>query len=282
LFGRFRETTDEIARLQSKLPERLSLSESRKTKSSGRLREGRYSSKRIRRLYRQRTKRRDHAQNALVRDLVERLYDEGVATVYVGDLTDVLETHWSVRVNEKTHNFWAFKKFIHRLSCVCEVYGISLEAESEAWTSQTCPECGDHEETVRHGDTLTCPCGFRGTRRPHGVRDVPSRKQRYGSQADGTARAIRVGRPRLVGEITHPTKVPKKCAQTRKLPPWIGSRPPTEESSRFSAGRMSSTANSSQSVEMTHALAPSSAFSDETAYSMFEKWVRIFSAATES
>jgi len=50
-----------------------------------------------------------------VRDLVERLYDEGVATVYVGDLTDVLEAHWSVRVNEKTHNFWAFKKFIHRL-----------------------------------------------------------------------------------------------------------------------------------------------------------------------
>ncbi|WP_058826910.1 RNA-guided endonuclease TnpB family protein [Haloferax sp. Q22] len=144
LFGRFRETTDEIARLQSKL------------------REGRYSSKRIRRLYRQRTKRRDHAQNALVRDLVERLYDEGVATVYVGDLTDVLKTHWSARVNEKTHNFWAFKKFIHRLACVCEEYGISLEAESEAWTSQTCPECGDHEETVRHGDTLTCPCGFEG------------------------------------------------------------------------------------------------------------------------
>jgi len=87
LFGRFRETTDEIARLQSKL------------------REGRYPSNRIRRLYRQRTKRRDHAQNALVRDLAERLYDEGVATVYVGDLTDVLEAHWSVRVNEKTHNF---------------------------------------------------------------------------------------------------------------------------------------------------------------------------------
>ena len=144
MFGRFRETTDEIARLQSKL------------------REGRYSSNRIRRLYRQRTKRRDHAQNALVRDLIERLYDEGVATVYVGDLTDVLDTHWSVRVNEKTHNFWAFKKFIHRLACVCEEYGIRLEAESEAWTSQTCPECGDHKETVRHEDTLTCPCGFEG------------------------------------------------------------------------------------------------------------------------
>ncbi len=123
---------------------------------------GRYRSRRIRRLYRQRTKRRAHAQNALVRNLVERLYDEGVATVYVGDLTDVLETHWSVSENEKTHNFWALKEFINRLACVCEEYGISLEAESDAWTSQTRPGCGDHEGTVRHEDTLTCPCGFEG------------------------------------------------------------------------------------------------------------------------
>jgi len=39
-------------------------------------------------------RRRDHAQDALVRDLMERLYAEGVATVYVGDLTDVLSMHW--------------------------------------------------------------------------------------------------------------------------------------------------------------------------------------------
>jgi len=161
------------------------------------------------------------------------------------------------------------------------VYGISLEAESEAWTSQTCPECGDHEETVRHGDTLTCPCGFEG----HA--DLTASETFLRENSDTEVRPM--ARPvRFEWDDhdwsgkSHPTKVPKKCAQTRKLPPWIGSRTPTEESSRFSAGRMSSTANSSQSVEMTHALAPSSAFSDETAYSMFEKWVRIFSAATES
>ncbi|GAB3026024.1 hypothetical protein GCM10025298_12590 [Natronobiforma cellulositropha] len=74
LFERFRETTQRIAELQSKL------------------REGRYSSKQIDSLYRRRTRRRDHAQDALCRDLIERLYDEGVSTVYVGDLTDVLET----------------------------------------------------------------------------------------------------------------------------------------------------------------------------------------------
>jgi putative transposase len=144
LFQRFRETTREIARLQSKLED------------------GRYSSERIRRLYRKRTRRRDHAQEALCRDLIERLYDEGVDTVYIGGLTDVLETHWSVETNAKTHNFWAFKKFTERLACTAEEYGISVEVRSEAWTSQECPQCGSTDRTTRHRDTLTCPCGFEG------------------------------------------------------------------------------------------------------------------------
>ena len=144
LFQRFRETTREIARLQSKLPE------------------SRYSSKRIRRLYRKRTRRRDHAQEALCRDLLERLYGEGVDTVYIGGLTDVLETHWSVETNAKTHNFWAFKQFTERLACTAVEYGISVKVRSEAWTSQECPQCGSTDGTTRHQDTLTCPCGFEG------------------------------------------------------------------------------------------------------------------------
>jgi putative transposase len=144
LFQRFRETTREIARLQSKLPE------------------GRYSSERIRRLYRKRTRRRDHAQEALCRDMLDRLYTEGVDTVYIGGLTDVLDTHWSVETNAKTHNFWAFKKFTERLACTAEEYGISVEVRSEAWTSQECPRCGSTDRTTRHQDTLTCPCGFQG------------------------------------------------------------------------------------------------------------------------
>ncbi|QZX98997.1 RNA-guided endonuclease InsQ/TnpB family protein [Halobaculum rubrum] len=144
LFERFRETTQEIARLQSLLEER------------------RHSSHRIRRLYDRRTKRRDHAQDALARDLIERLYDEGVSTVYVGALTDVLDTHWSVETNAKTHNFWAFRAFVNRLACTAEEYGMSVEVRSEAWTSQECPNCGSTADTTRHRDTLTCPCGFEG------------------------------------------------------------------------------------------------------------------------
>jgi putative transposase len=144
LFARFRETTEEIARLQSKLRER------------------RYSSRRIRRLYRKRTRRRDHAQDALVRDLLERLYDEGVATVYVGDLTDVLSEHWCAEVNAKTHQFWAFRSFIDRLATTAEEYGIRVEVRSEANTTAECPACSEQKNTERTGDLFRCSCGYEG------------------------------------------------------------------------------------------------------------------------
>jgi putative transposase len=74
----------------------------------------------------------------------------------------VLETHWSVRANAKTHNFWAFRVFTNRLACTAEEYGNTVEVRSEAWTSQECPNCGSTTDTMRHQDTLTCLCGFEG------------------------------------------------------------------------------------------------------------------------
>jgi putative transposase len=65
-------------------------------------------------------------------------------------------------VNEKTHNFWTFRRFINRLKSVCDEYGITVEEDSEAWTSRDCPECGEHDETIRHEDTFACSCGFEG------------------------------------------------------------------------------------------------------------------------
>ena len=145
LFERFRGMTEEIAHYQSQLDDQ------------------RRTSTRIDRLYRQRTERRNHAQDALVRDLVERLYEDGVCRVYVGDLEAVLETHWQCVVNEKTHNFWAFSRFTDRLECVCEEYGIEVVERSESWTTQECPECGEREETHRNGDVFRCgSCGFEG------------------------------------------------------------------------------------------------------------------------
>jgi putative transposase len=113
-------------------------------------------------LYCQRTRRCDHAQAALCRDLIKRLYDEGIATVYIGGLTDVLDTYWSVEANAKTYNFRAFKQFTDRLATTAEEYGISVAVRSEALTSQECSQCGSTDRTHRHEDLLLCQCGFEG------------------------------------------------------------------------------------------------------------------------
>ncbi|MFB6075030.1 MAG: RNA-guided endonuclease InsQ/TnpB family protein [Haloarculaceae archaeon] len=122
-----------------------------------------YSSRRIRSLYQGRTDRRDHLQDALVRDLAEWLVDVGVTSVIAGDLSDVLKAHWSTRVNEKNHLFWAHGRFRRRLREVLEgEYGIEVVEVSEAGSSSTCPRCGG-ERVDRHGDLLTCRgCGFEG------------------------------------------------------------------------------------------------------------------------
>ena len=144
LFQQFRETTHEIAEYQEQLAD------------------GRYSSNRIRSLYRGRTRRRDHAMNALVRDLMQRLHEAGVSTVFVGDLTGILETHWSVKANAKTHNFWAFRRFVDRLGDTAAEFGITVAAKPETDTTRECPVCGEKEATERYGDYFRCPCGHEG------------------------------------------------------------------------------------------------------------------------
>jgi putative transposase len=100
--------------------------------------------------------------NALLRDLVGRLHDDGVETIYHGDLTGVLGEYWSVEANLKARTFWAHRQCLDQLANVGEEYGIEVVSISEAWTSQTCPECGERERTRRHRETLTCPYGFEG------------------------------------------------------------------------------------------------------------------------
>jgi putative transposase len=100
--------------------------------------------------------------NALLRDLIERHHGDGVETINHGDLTGVLGEYWSVEANLKARTFWAHRRCLDQLANVCEEYGIEVASLSEAWNSQTCPECREREQTHRHRETLRCPCGFKG------------------------------------------------------------------------------------------------------------------------
>lgn len=143
-FERFRSLSERIATLQSKLPE------------------GVYSSRQIRRTYALRENRRDHHLEATVRLVAEWLHDAGVEHVVVGDLTNVLDTHWSARVNEKTHAFWNHGTLTERIGDTFEEVRLEWSEESEAGSSSTCPSCC-LEHVERDGDAFDClECGFRG------------------------------------------------------------------------------------------------------------------------
>jgi len=182
--------------------------------------DGQQSSTRIQRPYRKRSRRRDHALKALLRDLVEatprrrhrnhlpRQSHRHSRRILVG------------RGELKARTFWAHRQCLDQLANVCEEYGIDVAATSEAWTSQTCPECGEREQTRRHRETLTCPCGFEGTPTRRRVPDATRTGDEHCGQADGTARAVPVGRPPVVLRLGRTRWLPTNSAQTRKVPPW--------------------------------------------------------------
>ena len=136
-FKQFQHYSERIADLQAELPE------------------DRYSSHRIRRLYDERGRKRDHSRNAAVKHATEWLLDRNVDTVYVGDLSGVLSTHWSSTVNEKTHAFWSHGQLTDRLALTLGDVGITVEEMSEADSSSECPQCGS-ENVHRDSDAFRC------------------------------------------------------------------------------------------------------------------------------
>jgi len=109
----------------------------------------------IRRIYDEQSRRRDHSRDAAVKHAAKWLLERNVDTVYVGDLTDVLETHWSAEVNEKTHSFWSHRQLVERVTVTFGDVGITVTDVSEYDTSSECPVCSS--ETIRRdGDLFRC------------------------------------------------------------------------------------------------------------------------------
>jgi hypothetical protein len=72
------------------------------------------------------------------------------------------------------------------------------------------------------------PVVWKVQRQAPGIMDAPTvtHPTTRGYQADGTAPCDSSGTT-TTGRGNHTlTKVPKKCARTRKLPPWVSSRTP--------------------------------------------------------
>jgi len=141
-FDRFQNQSDRIATLQSQLPA------------------DQWTSTQIKRLSENRSRKRDHSRNAAVKHAAEWLLARNVDTVYIGDLTNVLERHWSTSVNEKTHAFWSHRQLLDRIELTFGDVGITVDEVSEADSSSECPAC-ESETITRDGDSFRCDnCGL--------------------------------------------------------------------------------------------------------------------------
>jgi predicted RNA-binding Zn-ribbon protein involved in translation (DUF1610 family) len=132
----------------------------------------------------------------------------------------------------KTDNFWAFREFTKRLACTATEYGISVEIQSEAWTTQECPQCGSTDRTTRHQDTLTCSCGFK----EHAdltASETFLRRHQNSERSDWRTSHDVSPQRQTAGRGNHTLTVPTNSAQTR-VPSTVtgmlvpGNRRPTE------------------------------------------------------
>ena len=84
--------------------------------------------------------------------------ESGLATIAIGDLTGIRENiNYGRRANQKLHQ-WAFGKVTELITYKAKAVGIKVELIDEAYTSQTCPNCGNPKKPTNRN--YTCPCGF--------------------------------------------------------------------------------------------------------------------------
>ena len=134
---------------------------------------GRRTTKRIRALFRRRTLRFRQHVNTAVRRAIERMWQEGVSKIVVGDLKDIrANVNGGRKSNAMVHNFWSHRFLVQRIREVAEEYGISIETVNERGTSSKCPWCGSGE-VVKRGRLLKCKvCGIEAHRDVAGALNI--------------------------------------------------------------------------------------------------------------
>jgi putative transposase len=74
------------------------------------------TSKKIQVLFRQRTRRLNHAVNAMLRDIFELLESKDIGELFIGDLNGIrTEANHGDNGNQKLHNFWIFNMIAGRI-----------------------------------------------------------------------------------------------------------------------------------------------------------------------
>ena len=83
---------------------------------------------------------------------------KGIGTIVVGDLRNIRDNiDYGKKSNQKLHQ-WPFAKLITMITYKAKALGIKVKHINEAYTSQTCPECGNRKKPINR--EYSCNCGF--------------------------------------------------------------------------------------------------------------------------
>ena len=110
---------------------------------------GRYSTKRIQRLFLKRKRKLENYMNNIIAHLIRKLKYYKVSNLIIGDLKGIRVStipqyfKYKEKINMMIQNFWSFDLFKKKLQNKCEEFGINLIVIDESHTSSTCPICGN-------------------------------------------------------------------------------------------------------------------------------------------
>jgi IS605 OrfB family transposase len=132
------------------------------------------TSRKLRRLYRNRQRRFKHAVNAMIKQIVEDAHQLGVSKIVLGKLRGIRGDNG--KANTMINNFWSFNYILRRFREKAEEYGIKIVEVSEYKTSSKCPRCNS-ENNMQSGRLFKClSCGLEAHRDAVGVLNIGSRQ----------------------------------------------------------------------------------------------------------
>ena len=101
----------------------------------------------------------------LSRKVVEMLLERRVSAIAIGDTRGIRDRiDYGSQMNQRLHQ-WAYGEFARMIEYKAKLAGITVEKINEAYTSQTCPQCG-HRQKPSGREYVCSECQF------HGHRDV--------------------------------------------------------------------------------------------------------------
>ncbi len=105
---------------------------------------------------------------------VKSCESRGIGTIVLGDLTGIRDNiNYGKRANQRLHQ-WAFGKVTQLITYKAKSLGIKVELINEAYTSQTCLNCGKRNKPQKR--SYTCKCGFEHHRDSVGAVNI---RQKY-------------------------------------------------------------------------------------------------------